>query len=144
MFEDVRFFRSMLMSLMSKTVLIVVAAVILSFTLAYFGNCVIYCFAIGRGGNNRDQFVITGLIQVFVLLPAISTLIGFLIGCFDERNRWWLAAVSLAPLLAYGLSDSFAGPLLFLCLIYLILACASALLIASMKDRWRRGVLKSG
>jgi hypothetical protein len=129
---------------MTRTTLRIVGAAALSFALTLGGHWIARTFVVPRGGSEEDNFVAVSLIELLLVLPLVSIFIGALIGWFEERDRWWLAAVSLAPLLAYGLFDSFAGPLLFLCLIYLILACASALLTASMKGRWRRGVLKSG
>jgi len=129
---------------MTRTTLEIIGAAALSFALAMGGHWIAYTLVGERGGNNKD-FVAISLIQDLLVIPLVSVLIGILMGWFEERNKWWLAGVSMVPLLGYGLSyGSFDGVILILCLIYMSLASSSALLTASLKSCWRRGVLNSG
>ena len=107
---------------MSRTTFRIIGAAAMSFALASGGHWIAYTLFAGRGGNNKDDFITIYLIELFLILPLVSVFIGILIGWFEERNHWWLAAVSLAPLLGYALYDS----------------------TAAFQSKWRREVLKAG
>jgi len=127
---------------MSRTPLRVIVAAAMSFALDFGGNWITYSLLIGRGLNNKDDFIKISLIEMLVVVPLVSIFIGGLIGWLEERNQGWWAIVSLLPLLGYGFYDSPGGPTLILCLIYLSFAFASALLGARLR-RARETLLKS-
>jgi hypothetical protein len=120
---------------MSKTKFRIIVAAAISFALDFGGNWITYSLLIGRGANNKDDFIKISLIEALLVLPLVSIFVGSLIGWLEERNRWWLAGVSLLPLVGYLLYDSFEGQMLILCFIYLFLASSSALLISRLKSK---------
>ncbi len=85
---------------MRRTTFRIIGAAAMSFALGSGGHWIAYTFLVERGGNNKAGLVAISLMQDLLVLPLVSIFIGILIGWFEERNRWWLAGVSMVPLLS--------------------------------------------
>jgi uncharacterized membrane protein len=105
-----------------KTIRLFLVATATSFALTYSGHWLAYLYVQNKGLNNKDEFINIYLIDSLLLMPVISVVVGIFIGSLEQKNRWWMAGISLLPLLTSILYRSFDGGLLFLSCIYLFLS----------------------
>jgi hypothetical protein len=73
--------------------------------------------------------------EIYLILPATSLAVGIFTGLLEQQNRWWLAGVSLLPLMASMLYASFDGGVVILACIYLSLSLLSAWLVSLYRER---------
>jgi hypothetical protein len=119
---------------MRRLILVFVAAVIMSFLIAVGGHWITYSFLIGRYEIYKDAYVVISIIETLLVFPLASISTGVLVALLEPKRGWWLAGVSLLPLLGYWLYQMFAAEVLMLCLIHESLTMISAFLIS----QWRR------
>ena len=119
--------------------LVSLSAAILSFALL-FGGAWLAAQIIVRshyfGTNNKDQLISYFLIQSLLLLPGVAVVVGIFVGMFVHKGAWWLAGISLLPLLIYGLGrGEVSGAEIFLNIIYLMLGLISAFGVSRLRTR---------
>jgi len=123
-------------SVMRRTILIGLAAA-LGFGMVFGGHRLAYRLFIDSGPNFKDTAVTVTLVELFVVFPLMSILIGALVGFVEDDKHWWLSGLALAPILAYFCWHEPALGVVILCLSYEALTMATAFLAARLRLRFR-------
>jgi uncharacterized membrane protein len=118
-----------------KTIRLFLVATATSFALIYGGHWLAYLYVHNKELNNKDEFINISLIDSLLLMPVISVVVGIFIGSLEQKNRWWVAGISLLPLLTSILYRSFDGGLLLLSCIYLFLSLLSSWFVSWWRHR---------
>jgi hypothetical protein len=126
---------------MRKNILALIIAVVFSFVLVLVGQRISYSLCFGEdqsGAAYKSDLITFFLIQSFVVFPVSAMITGAFVGWFTQKSAWWLAGISLLPLLIYSLMvNSWERAEVFLSIIYLALSLASAFGVSWWKDRRR-------
>jgi hypothetical protein len=120
-----------------KTFLLFLVATAASFLLLYGGHWVLVVLTKGRNLDAAGEYMSVFLYEVFLVLPAVSIVVGAFFGSLEQKGRWWMAGIALLPLQAFLLYQSFDRALLFLFCVYLILSLFSSWLV-SLSREWRK------
>ena len=135
------------MSPTGRNVLILLAAVALSFVLVIAGRLISYslCFRGNPSGAGYKSALITFfLVQSLVVFPISAIITGISVGLLAQRGAWLLAGAGVLPLLIYDLTvNSWQRPEVFLSIIDLALSMTAAFGISWLKN-FRRRVPASG
>jgi hypothetical protein len=71
----------------------------------------------------------------------MSAMVGAFVGYLEQFNRWWMAGVSLLPLLLYGYAAaSFEPRVIKLVLVYLLIALGISLMVSKLRQK-KSGIL---
>ena len=126
------------MSSLKTNLLIWACGTLLSFVLLFGGAWVAVQIIIHNhyfGTNNKDQLISFFLIQSIILLPGVAVVVGVLVG-YLRHEAWWLAGISLLPMLIYYLSKGeWSAGETVLNIIYLMLGLISAFGISRLRRR---------
>lgn len=122
-----------------KTLRLFLIATASSFVFIYGGHWLAYLYVHNKGLNNKDEWIDVILLEFLFILPAIAILDGIFIGSLEQKNRWWIAGVSLLPLMANMLFVSFYGQTFFLASIYLFLSLLSSWLVSTYREKRKAG-----
>ena len=124
---------------MRRTALVTFLGAILSFVLAGGGHWLLYSLVSGTHETHKDDYIQISILQMLVILPSTSLLVGALVGSLLPYNQWRSAVVCLLPLIIYLSYQSRAeAVMVLLCLIYLGIGRLSALLVS--RSRLKRRV----
>jgi hypothetical protein len=118
-----------------KTSLLFLVATGTSFGLIYGGHYLAYLYVRSKSYNTVGELMTVGLIEIFLILPTTSIAVGVFIGLLELKSRFWMAGVSLLPLLVFMLYGSLVGRQLFLACIYLFLSLITARLASWLAHR---------
>ncbi len=94
-----------------------------------------YSLLIGRYATYKDAYVVISIIETLLVFPLASISTGVFVALFEPKRGWWLAGISLLPLLGYWLYEIFAGEVVMLCLIHEALTMMSAFAISRSRRK---------
>jgi len=118
-----------------RSIFLVLISSVASFALLYGGHWLAYLYVHNKGLNNKDELINVILIDFLFIMPVISIVMGVFVGSLEEKSRFWIAGVSLLPLLVFMLYGFFDGGQLFLSCIYLFLSLISSWLVSLWRYR---------
>jgi hypothetical protein len=124
--------------MVTKDIGALVIGVLVSFVIALAGSALLWLFLIGRTrtSSNKDALVNLMILQALVVNPLMSILVGVFVAWFAQRAAWWLAGLSLLPLLIYGVLRAESRPAeILLSIVYLLLGLASAFGASRLKSK---------
>lgn len=87
-----------------RNLLALVAGVVLSLTLTLSGSFLAWRVLVGadNSSSNKEALINFMLVQVLGVNTFMAVVVGLVVGWLAEKSAWWLAGVSLLPLLIYG------------------------------------------
>ena len=90
-----------------------------------------------QGAGYKSALITFWLVQSLVVLPVCGIIVGAFVGWFAQRSAWWLAGLSLLPLLIFNLAFNWEGAELFLSIVDLVLSMSTSFGVSWLKGRKR-------
>jgi hypothetical protein len=120
---------------MLRNLIAISVGVVLSIALSLAGYRLVWLLIVGNVEHsaNKDAIVRVMLWNMFVVVPAISVVVGGIVASIVRRSGWWLGGVAILPLFIYGFIRGAHGLEIVLSIVYMGLAFAAAFVVSRFK-----------